>query len=60
MVNAVKEVQEVLEMGRGAPFFASEAIKAFGAISAAHADAARVLIRLAAIDLDCGRVVLPA
>lgn len=60
MLNATKEVQAVLEAGRGVPFFAEAVIKAFGVLSADHAAAASALIRITAIDLDCGRVVLPA
>jgi len=60
MLKATKEVQAVLEAGRGVPFFAKEAVKAFGAISANHAHASDAMIKLMAIPLDCGRVVLPA
>ena len=60
MLTITKEVQAVLEAGRGVPFFAEAAIEGFGALSANHAHAADALIKLTAIKLDCGRVVLPA
>ena len=59
MLKATKEVKAVLEMGRGVPFFAKDVIDAMAILSQNHAYAADALIKLTAIPLDCGRVVLP-
>jgi hypothetical protein len=60
MLKIVKEVREVLEMTAGVPFAAADFIAAMGKMSADHAAAAASVIRLSAIELDCGKVVLPA
>ena len=59
MLNVVKEVNAILSIGAGSPFFAEMAVKDFAKFSKDHADAAKTIISFHAIKLDCGRVVIP-